>query len=135
MAAWQQEVTKAVLAAIATTIATQIASFLAVLADPNSPSRILSDGRKTMDFVEAWGKTSEQIQKLPKSQLRDDAQAEIDDLLQKYQVGRESYAAIYQQRRATLLRILVFLRLSGLRGGYRRVAAFFFYIAVVLLIQ
>jgi len=87
------------------------------------------------EFLEAWGKTSEQLQKLPKSQLRDDAQAKIDDLLQKYQDGQASYAVIYQQRRATMLRTLGFLRLSGVRGWYRRIAAFLFYTAVVLLVQ
>jgi hypothetical protein len=131
----QAEAIKAVLTALGTAVATQVASIFEVLTDSNSPRKVLDEGKKTIDLVCAWGKTSEQIQRVPESQLRDNAQERIDQVLRALYEGQARYAELRENRRIKLFRFLGFIRLSGLVGWRRRIAAVLFYIAAVMLIQ
>jgi hypothetical protein len=129
------EVIKAVLAALATAVVAQFSSVFEVLTDPNSPTKLLDDGQKTIGLIGSWATASEQLRQMSPSPLRDVLQETINQTVVSLNDRMARFAEMREARRTQFFRFLGFLRLVGQEGTIKRISAFIFYVSVILLVQ
>ena len=135
MSAWFDDAVKAVLISLAPAAIAQINNRLEILTDPNSPAKLIEEGQKIIQLVDAWAKASEQLQPMPVSPLREMAQEEIDEIIQNLIEHQPRYIAARTIRRNQLFHLLAWLRLYGQRGWIGWLTSFLFYMAVIMTIQ
>jgi hypothetical protein len=129
------DVMKAVLTAVATTLVSRISGVFEVLTDPNSPRRKLDDAKQGVAIIDAASKVMVQLSQLPSGADRDRMLAEINELLQSMQRSQQSSAAELLEKRARVLRTLSLMRLNMPRNSAKAILSFLFYISLALTIQ
>jgi hypothetical protein len=123
---------------IVTALVTQIGNVTGifdVLTDPDSPGKILEEGRKVIKLANSWAETSKHLQHAPPGALRDRAQGMADEILKNFAESQVRHAEVRNRRRARLFAVLSYLRLTGATGWAVRACAFFFYLTLFLSIQ
>jgi hypothetical protein len=130
-----EEILKALLTGVATTIVSRLSGIFEALSDPNSPRRILDEAKETLANMDAAGKVMVQLNQLPQSPHRDAMQAKLDALVQSMEKSQQRCSDELLEKRSKILRVLSLMRLNKPQSLTKGILSFLFYTCLVLTLQ
>jgi hypothetical protein len=129
------EILKALLTGVATTLVSRLSGVFEVLSDPSSPRRILDDAKQTLANMDAAAKVMVQLNQLPPSPHRDEMQAKLDDLIERMEKSQLRCSDELLQKRNKILKALSLMRLNMPQSLTKGILSFLFYTSLILTIQ